>query len=564
MGVFEAAPYRSVVDPVIQRLKTGPEQVALIFVHDDESEEQITIRQLHAGAGTYAHQLLEAGIRPGDIVILALRHSLDLIYAFWGALYIGAVPAIIAYKGPMTTVAAYIGRLKDMASHAGARLVLTLPDLEAEAKNILAGPGCRVMSGGRAGNDDFLPKDNTGGEEIAYLQHTSGTTGSQKGVKLSHRAILNQVQSLVASLEISRKDVVVNWLPLYHDFGLFAGLILPLFSAIPAVLVSPFKWLRNPGILLGLIHRHRGTISFMPNSGLHHTVSSLSGQDLSGLDLSSLRSLINGSEPIFYRSQQMFLERFSPHGFKETALATGYGMAENTLGVSFSPANMRSPVDWVSAEKMRTLGQAVPVRADRQGAKANVSSGKPLENMEVAIIDKKGRQLPDRHLGEIVVQSQSLFSGYRCRPDLTGPVMEAGRYRTGDIGYLAGGHLYVCGREKDLIIIGGHNVHPEDLEAIAGTVNGIQADRVVALGSMDDALGTEKIVMICGLVCPATDEEKQAMERELRRRLQAGLEVTLGEVHFVNKNWIERSPNGKIARRANLEKYRKNLAKRLI
>lgn len=556
----------SLVEPILKRVKANPEELAVIFMESDESEERVSIRQLHSGACIYANALKESGIKPGDIVILALSHCKDLVYAFWGTLYAGAVPSIFVYKGPMSTVESYIDRLKDMVHTSSARMVITFPYLVPGLKKCLPGLDCGVVAAGeiriKTKNSDIFPNLTfTSGEQTAYLQYTSGTTGMKKGVRLSHRAILSFVRSFARALHIVSNDVFVNWLPFYHDFGLFAGLISPLLFGIPAVLISPFKWLRNPKVLLWAIHNHKGTISFLPNSAHNHIVRSVPVEGLEGLDLSSLRVLGNGSEPVLYKSQEIFLEHFAPYGFRETALVSGYGMAESTLGVTLSTVGERSPVDWVDIKEMQTTGQAVPAPPHSEGSKASASSGVPLEGVEVAVVDDNGSRLPERRIGEIIIRSNSLFSGYHKHQDLTDQVMNDGWYHTGDLGYMAKGELYVCGRKKDLIIVGGSNIHPEDLEAIADSVPGIYGEAVVAFGIMDDALGTEKIVMICGLEHPVTGAEKLDIERKLRRRVFQELDVTLGEVHLHNKRWILKTQSGKITRTANREKYKELILK---
>ena len=566
MTEFCSSHAKSLVEPILKRVKANPEQLAMIFIESDESEKKVSIGQLHSGACAYAQALKESGINPGDIIIIALRHYLDLIYAFWGAQYIGAVPSIFIYKGPMSTTESYIERLKDMIQNSSPQMVITLPDLEPELKKYLSGQDCQVMAADEVRdqkneNDFFSHLQFTSGEQIAYLQYTSGTTGMQKGVMLSHQSILNFVQSAAKALRIGNDDVIVNWLPLYHDFGLFAGLILPLFCEIPAVLLSPFLWLRSPKVFLLAIHNYRGTISFLPNSGHNHMARSISDLNLEGINLDSLRVLINGAEPVLYQSQEIFLKHFVPYGFRETALVCGYGMAENTLAVSFSTVGERSPVDWVNAKEMKISGKAIPALPQEKGSKANVSSGVPLEGVEVTIIDDNGSRLPERRIGEIVIRSNFLFRGYHKQQDLTDEVMVDGWYHTGDLGYRVDGQLYICGRKKDLIIIGGDNIHPEDLETIGGSVPEINPNSVVAIGILDEDLGTEKIVMICGLNHPATESEKLDIERKLRHKVFQELEVTLGEVHLVKRGWIVKTHNGKIARKENREKYKKFILK---
>jgi len=565
MSGFCSSPYLSIAEPIIERAKTVPDQLGVIFIDADKSEEKISIGQLHAKACSYAAKLLSLGIRPGDIVIIALRHCQDLIYAFWGAAYAGAIPSIFVYWGPMTTSESYLVRLKAMIQRACPKVVITFPDFEEHMEDCLSGLAGKVLTpegvgDGRTDHGVF-GQQATSEEQVAYLQYTSGTTGMQKGVMLSHRAILNFAKSFAkAAVLDERRDVIVNWLPLYHDFGLFAGLISPLCWGIPAVLLSPFAWLRRPKVLLWAIHNHRGTISFLPNSAHNHTVRNVFDRDLEGLDLSTLRMLINGAEPVLYETQNLFLKRFASCGLKETALITAYGMAENTLGVTIGTAGVRSPVDWVSAKEMHVSRKANPVPPNKRGSKANVSSGVPFEGVDVAIIDDRGSRLPARSIGEIIIRGNFLFGGYHNNEDLTRQVMHNGWYHTGDLGYWADGQLYVCGREKDVIIVGGSNIHPEDLEAIAGSIPGVHQDGVVAFGLLDKELGTERIILVCELAHPITGAEKLNLERNIRQRVFRELEVTLGEVHFIGKRWVVKTQNGKLARALNREKYKRTIA----
>ncbi|MBN1224482.1 MAG: AMP-binding protein [Candidatus Aminicenantes bacterium] len=565
MMIFRASDYQSVVEPLIHHSKTGPEKIAVVFINDDETEEFFSYRQLHENALRYARVLKTAGIQSGDIVILALRHKADLIWSLMGALYLGAIPSIFIYKGPMTPLGSYIRRVKKMVEFSQASMVVALPDYAAELEDLLSGAECQVL------NIEAVPSyeesmgippqpEFTSGEDIAYLQYTSGTTGMQKGVMLSHRAILNYGESTAIALKITDQDVFVNWLPLYHDFGLFGGLFISLFCGISTVLMSPYKWLRKPHLHLWAIHNHKGTISFLPNSAHHHTVRYVNDRSIQGLDLSSLRVLFNGAEPILYRSQELFLERFAAYGFSENAFVSGYGMAENTLGVSYSAVGKRARVDWVDAREMKISGKAVPAPRYKESTKPVVSCGPALTGTELAILDDLENRLSDRHIGEITIRSTALFSGYYKRPDLTAQVMKNGWYRTGDMGYMAGNELYVCGRKKDLIIVGGDNIHPEDLESIAQSVPGIRPDRSVAFGVHSPEIGTEKIVMVCEIINADDESQRLAIERELRRRVYNDLEVTIGDVHLVKKGWIEKTQNSKIARKANREKYEEYLA----
>jgi acyl-CoA synthetase (AMP-forming)/AMP-acid ligase II len=410
----------------------------------------------------------------------------------------------------------------------------------------------------RPGNIDLsVPKGYASGEQIAYIQYTSGSTGRQKGVMLSHRAILNFIRSYAASLDIRPQDVIVNWPPLYHDLGLFSGIVLPLTTGTPLVLMSPFKWVRNPKALLEAIQRHGGTHCIFPNFGLNHTLRSVKDQDLKELDLSTLRFVGLGGEPILYKSIKDFLDFFKAFGLAATAIKPGYGMAENTLAATVTKIEDEVSVDWVDVRSLYDKRMAVPADSSQMGSIPVVSCGLPLDGVDVSIVNSSKTHLPERSVGEIAIRTGFLFSGYHQNPELTDKVMHDGWYYTGDIGYLAKGHLFVCGRKKDLIIKGGQNIHPEDLENVANSVFGIKPGRAVAFGIDDTRTGSERIVMVCELAAGIRKEERGNLGRELRRRVFHELYVSLSEIRFVESGWIVKTYNGRMVRSANRMKYLK-------
>ena len=565
--LLDFSSYTSVVEPFLERAARHPEATALILIENDGSERSVSVGQLQDEALAFAGTLATAGIEQGDIVILALRHSLDLIASFWGTLCRGAIPSIFPYLVPMPTPECFRQQVAALVSSSGAKAVVTLPEFQAGLGEELAPTNSRVLSRQDVLNQADGARKNspvtfTSGKQIAYLQYTSGTTGRQKGVLLSHQAILNFVRSFSRALDITAADVVVNWLPLYHDYGLFAGMAVPLLLGIPTVLMSPFKWVRNPKALLRAIHGYRGTLCWMPNSAYNHAVLNVRPADIAGLDLGSLRCLACGAEPVLYETQERFLDHFLPFNFRESALTTGYGMAENTLTITISPTHHRAPVDWVDRPSLKEKGIAQPAQPHEPRSTPVVSCGAAQEGTEVSIVDEHGQPLPERRVGEIIIRSDSLFSGYHRRPDLTALAFRDGWFLTGDLGYLAGGQLHICGRKKDLIIQAGHNVHPEDIETVAGSVPGIAPGQAVAFGVPDERLGTEKIVLVCDLRRQADKAETVSLERELRRRAFEELGLTLGEVYLMEKTWIVRTQNGKIARGANLQKYLSEIQKR--
>lgn len=550
-------PERALTQPVIARAKDEPDHLALVFINEDGSADRITSAEFHRRATRYAAVLHGIGVGPEDLVILVMTHSQVLLSAFWGAMYLGAIPSIFPFLTEKLDPEIYKERVKTLVEHEGARAVITTPEFKDELSTLLSDIGCLVVSTDEAHEDGEAPPlpENISGDKIAFLQHSSGTTGLQKGVALSHRAVLNQIDAYGQTIGLTPDDVVVSWLPLYHDMGLIAGFIMPITAGATLVLMSPFAWVRGPKLLFQAIQDHGGTLCWLPNFAYNHTVRSIRERDLEGIDLSGLRALINCSEPVHYHSHQLFLERFGPYGLREDMLATCYAMAENTFAVTQSAVGEPPHVDWIKIGAYQQEHKAIPAEPGSEGATPNVSCGTAIPGAEVAAITAEGTRLPDRVEGEIIVRSGCMLTGYYRRDDLTAEALIDGWYKTGDMGYVADGHLYVSGRKKDLIIVGGKNVYPQDLEAIANVTPGIYPGRAAAFGVYDDAQGTETIVIVCELEHSAAPDEQKAIAADLRKRVVQQTEVTLSDVRLVEERWVIKTSSGKIARADNRQKY---------
>lgn len=554
-------PDGTLVDAVRRRAQQSPEALALVFIAEDGAEAPVTARQFDEQALCYAGALARAGVQHGDLVILVLRHSPDLLAAFWGALYLGAIPSIFPFLTEKLDGAIYRDQVRQLVAHAQARAVVTFPGFKRELQQLLAGGQCIVLDTGELQIGPGGPITDIGvasdanPEEIAFLQHSSGTTGLQKGVALSHRAVLNQIEAYSQAIALQAQDVIVSWLPLYHDMGLIAGFVMPLVAGVPLVLLSPFHWVRDPATLLRAVHRHKGTLSWLPNFAYNHSVRAIRERDLHALDLQHWRLLINCAEPVRHDSHQQFLQRFAPYGVRAEALATCYAMAENTFAVTQSEPAQPAQVDWVDLDLLQREGRAVPVAAHGAGATPVVSCGFPIAGTEIAILGKSGHLAGERTVGEILIRSNCMLDEYYRRPDLTREAFDGGWYRSGDMGYLASGQLYVSGRKKDLIIVGGKNIYPQDVEALAATVPGIYPGRAVAFGVPDERLGTEGIVLVCELNGKAGAAQRKQIETELRQGVLRVLGVTLNDLRLVEQRWLLKTSSGKIARSLNCEKY---------
>jgi len=388
-------------------------------------------------------------------------------------------------------------------------------------------------------------------DDVAFIQHSAGTTGLQKGVALSHRTVLRQIDHLAACLRLDESDRIYSWLPLYHDMGLIACFMLPLVRHVPLVMQDPMTWVMQPLAMLELISKYRCTIGWLPNFAFQFSARRVEPSDREGLDLSSVRALVSCSEPVRARSIDEFLAAFAPAGLRADAVQTSYAMAENVFAVTQSgigggatPARL-----WIDAARLRDDRVAVAVSSDAPGAVCLVSSGRCLPENEIRILDVDGAEMPDDRVGEIVIRSDSLFSGYWNRPDLTAAVLRDGWYRAGDLGFVHGGEVYVLGRKNDMMIIAGKNVYPEDVEAIAHEHPAVHDGRAVALGVDNAETGTEDLVIVAEVEGDDAFRDASAIERAIRQAVSTELGVAVRRVFLKPRGFIVKSTAGKPARR---------------
>jgi len=549
---------------IVNSYLTTPEKPAITLIHNQNLEQTITYRDLFQGASAFMKALEEAGILPGEVVILILNHGENLIYSFFGAILHGAIPSIMPFLTEKLEPDHYRQSLTSLFEITKPAAIITYPEFIDEvhitAQNT---PSIRaIISTSQIHPCDNFSMDQIQGlkrcsEDTVLLQHSSGTTGLQKGVALSHQAIFNQIDSYSKSLQLNRskygQDTIVSWLPLYHDMGLIAGFIMPILTQTHLVLMSPFDWVRAPYKLMQYISKFRGSLCWMPNFAYNFCAQKIRPRDLENVDLSSWRAVINCSEPMSWQSHQMFLERFEPYGFRDDALATSYAMAENVFAVTQGGIDTPLTIDFIERQSLLSGKTALVAKCEASSVKM-VSAGKPIENTQVKIVDNHGNTLPERHIGEIALLSNCMLSGYYRRPDLTEKAFIDGWFLTGDLGYIANQEVYITGRKKDLIIVGGKNVYPQDLEKLASEIPSVHPGRVVAFGVFNDEIGTEEVVIIAEVDTDA-EEEKIKIGDEIRRHVTRGSDIALRYVHIVGRNWLIKTSSGKIARSANREKY---------
>jgi acyl-CoA synthetase (AMP-forming)/AMP-acid ligase II len=542
-----------------------PDKVCVTILHPGQPDRGVTYAELMRGSAGYASTLRKNAIQAGEVVLLILQHGIDLLYAYFGTVLHGAIPSIMPFLTEKLLPERYRADLAALVAVTQPTGIITYTDFEAEVRAALK-PGedsVRAVMVSHQADGPCEPDFALFGglkrkpEDIVLLQHSSGTTGLQKGVALSHQAVLNQLKCYSETLHLTAKDVFVSWLPLYHDMGLIACWLMPILMGYPLVVMSPFDWIRAPYRLLQAVSKYKGTLSWLPNFAYNFCAQKIRDRDLAEVDLSTWRSISNCSEPMRWDSHQAFYERFKSLGLKYEALNTCYAMAENVFAVTQGGVDGPVVYEDVDRDSLQMEKVARPAE-DGKAVIRMLGAGKAIANTSVCILDADGKALPDRHVGEVALKSDCMLTGYYHRPDATKKAFVHGWYLTGDYGYLVEGELYITGRKKDLIIVGGKNIYPQDLELLAYEVPGVHAGRASAFGVFNEATGTEDVVMVAE-VDSEDAAERQKIADGIRVAVTRGSAVALRFVHLVGKHWLVKTSSGKTARSANREKFLKEM-----
>lgn len=542
---------------LIEALDAAPEGKPFVTVWVDEDErETVTFGEFRMRARKEAMALAARGISAGDRIVIIMPQGIPAMTTFVAAMMLGAVPAFLAYPNFKVEPSKYRSGLAGVTANLRAKAVIIDKDFPEEMLDcVTLRDGSQQLRAGEAiqGESPASFERETHPDDLAFLQHSAGTTGLQKGVALTHAAVLRQLGYLSRALRIdSASDRVYSWLPLYHDMGLIACFMLPMVLHLPVVMQSPVDWVMQPEATLQVIDDCRCTLAWMPNFAFQFIPRRTPQSRWKDYDLSSLRLLINCSEPVRASSMQEFQSAFS---IKPGVLQSSYAMAENVFAVTQSDIAQSGPTQLsVNAEVFRREHRIVQEEQGSPGTLTFVSSGRPLPNHEIRILSEAGAVLKDGSVGEIAIKSDCLFDGYYNRPDLTAQAIVDGWYHTGDLGFCHEGELYVVGRKKDLLIIGGENIYPQDIEEIVATHPAIHDGRAVALGVYNPELGTEDIVIVAEVEHAESLSNTSDLEQELRTRVVSGMGIAVRTFYLKPPKWIVKSTAGKPARSATKEK----------
>lgn len=470
-----------------------------VTVLEEGDERPITYGALAADAAAVAAGLQSLGVAPRETVAIMLPTCPEYFGTYLGILMAGAIPVPIYPPGRPSQIEEHVLRHGALLDNARAVALVTVPQARMVARLLqarVAGLRAVVTPQQLAARGGVPAPAAVAGEDVAFIQYTSGSTGSPKGVVLSHANLLANIRAMAQAIEASPRDVFVSWLPLYHDMGLIGAWLGSLYVGMSLVVMSPLAFLARPLHWLQTLQRWGGTLSAAPNFAYELCLRRIDDAALADLDLRSVRALFNGAEAVSAATVRRFSERFATCGLRAEAMAPVYGLAEASVGLLFPPLGRAAPVDALQREPFSLEGRALPAAADDPNALRFVGCGRPLAGHEVRIVDSQGRELGERVEGRLEFRGPSATRGYFRDPQKTAQLFHDGWLDTGDRAYAAAGDIYITGRVKDIVIRGGRNLYPEEIEDAVGRVEGIRRGCVAVFGSPDAATGTERLVVL--------------------------------------------------------------------
>lgn len=538
----------TVSDAFLAQAGRVPERACFVLVRAGQPDLVRTFAETARRARLAAARLRAHDVKPGDVVVLVGTHHPGLYAAWLGASLLGAVPAVLAEPSVRVDREVYSSRLEALLQRCDARIVAIDPRYRArialDARSTMIDYDLLDADGPEPGAAE-APAVDPGAP--ALLQHSSGTTGLQKGVVLSHRAILRHAAAHREVLALRDDDVIASWLPLYHDMGLVACFLTGILEGVPHVWLSPFEWVSGPGALLDAVGRHRATLAWLPNFAFAFLAQRVRPD--APVDLSSLRAVVSCSEPVTAAALDAFSSAFAARGLRPSALATCYAMAETVFAMTATTPS--DPPRRLCAAR-DAWGEGRVVRA-AEGV-GLVSSGRALPGCEIRIAASDGTRLPPLTQGRVLVRTPWSFDGYFRAQDARASFDAEGFFDTGDLGLLdEDGHVFVTGRAKDLLILAGKNVHPHDVEEAVSRVEGVRPGRVVAFGVPLATRETEGLCLVCESTRPSDDAA--LVVRAIRARVAAELDLDVVDVKVVADGLLRKSTSGKLARAGNREWY---------
>ena len=506
--------------------------------------------EVHERARRIAGGLAAAGINHGDVVGMLVGAPSEIAPAAQALWMRGASLTMLHQPTPRTDLAVWAEDTMNVIGMIAAKAVIVAEPFTAAAP-VLAEKGVQVLTVADLWDCEPIDPVETGEDDLALMQLTSGSTGSPKAVQITHRNIYSNAEAMFigAKMDPDGNDVMLSWLPCFHDMGMVGFLTIPMFFGVELVKVTPMDFLRDTLLWAKLIDKYKGTMTAAPNFAYALFAKRLRKQAEPGqFDLSTLRFALSGAEPVDPADVDDLIDAGKPFGLKPSAVLPAYGMAETTLAVSFSECDAGLVVDEVDADLLAALRQAVP--ATKGNTRRLASLGPLLTDLEARVVDEHGNVAGPRGVGVIELRGECVTPGYTTMGGFIPAQDEHGWYDTGDLGYLTdAGHVVVCGRVKDVIIMAGRNIYPTDIERAAGRVAGVRPGCAVAV-RLDAGHSRETFAVAVESNDWKDPAEVRRIEHQVAHEVVAEVDMRPRNVVVLGPGTIPKTPSGKL-RRAN-------------
>ncbi len=550
-GEQTPASAETLLDVFEWHLRAHPDRTHLTCLEGD-AQQAITYRQLGDDSAALAAGLQRAGVLPRHSVAIMLPTSPAYFSSYLGILRVGAVPVPIYPPARASQLEEHVLRHAGILDNARATLLVTVPEAMIVARLLQARvPGLRHVTTPQqlAARGGAPAPVAVRGDDIAFIQYTSGSTGNSKGVALTHANLLANIRAMAQVVQATPRDVFVSWLPLYHDMGLIGAWLGALYVGYALVVMSPLAFLARPERWLQAIDRYRGTLSAAPNFAYELCVKRIEDAALAGLDLSCWRMAFNGAEAVGPDTVQRFEQRFARCGLRAGVVTPVYGLAEASLGLLFPPLGRGVQIDRIQREPFEREHHARPATAGDDTALRFVACGAVLPGHAIRLVDDDGREVGERTEGRLEFRGPSATHGYFRDAEQTARLIHDGWVDSGDRAYRAAGDFYITGRVKDIVIRGGRNLVPQEIEDSVGNVAGVRKGCVAVFGSPDPVSGTERLVVLAET--HPGDAAAQAQRREaVSRAVIAAIAEPPDEIVLVPPHSVLKTSSGKLRRSA--------------
>ncbi|MCX8132187.1 MAG: SDR family oxidoreductase [Clostridia bacterium] len=530
----------------------------ITFIQEDDSELFLTYEAILQKALQRLGGMQKAGIKAGQYVLVLMDNSIDFVTTFWACILGGIIPAPLIYPTSTKVMNSTLKKLEAVWNVLGKPLVLSDKNLSDSKEEIQKTIGNREIEiadvykfdgSSEAGKMSLADKNST-----AFIQFSSGSTSIPKGVVLTHNNLLINIEAIAASAQLTSEDKSLGWMPYHHDMGLIGFHLTMTGVGMDQFNMTPYKFVKKPNLWLQLISKHRITTTGSPNFGYRLVLNRLKPELMENLDLSCLKHLFNGAEPIAVSLMEEFMEKLSVYGLKKNAMYPVYGMAEACLAVSFPTPYEEPLIHSLNRKNLVSKSNVTYIDRQHKGALLLADEGYPVSGMEIRIVDQKGAVIHEGYIGEIQIRGNNVTSGYINNPEANRAAFQDGWLKTGDTGFMINGRLTVVGRLKDIIFVNGQNFFAHDIEAVIEELEGVESGKIIACGWHDETEEREKVALFSTL--HIKKERIKVFYSKIIKHVNEVFGIPID--HVVSVPTIPKTTSGKIQRFALVESFRNN------